>query len=184
MASFAAFSAVFWNHSFKDDEEVEDTLKTQVQSLCDWRPPSGEGGSRSPPGDATSSQSGLGGRFWGGAQANEPDAPPRTTEWDGDGRPVHLLKQSKGKSTPGNRASADSRVLNLRHRTALAAAGVVHDIEPNPGPSARGRRSRGEERANGRRERRRARRRLARIPGPGGRAVRRVSGECERVVVT
>ena len=79
---------------------------------------------------------------------------------------------------------ADSRVLSLRHRTALAAVGLAHDIEPNPGPSARGRRSRGEVRRIRRREVRRNRRRVARGPGPGGRAVTQVRDGCERVVVT
>ena len=64
--------------------------------------------------------------------------PPGTTEWNGDGRPGHLLNQNKGISTPGNRVSADSRVLNLRHRTALAAAGVVHDVEPRQKKPGRG----------------------------------------------
>ena len=75
-------------------------------------------------------------------------------------------------------------MLSLRHRTALAAAGVVHDGEPNPGPSACGRRGRGEVRANRRTERRRDRRRIVRRPGPGGRAVSLLRGGCERVVVT
>ena len=57
---------------------------------------------------------------------------------------------------------------------------MVYDVEPNPGPSARGRRGRGEVGAN----RRRDRRRLVSRPGPGGRAVRLVRGGCERVVVT
>ena len=167
--------------ALEDDEDYDDEDETH---LCDWWPPSGEGGSRSFNKDATNSQSGPGERFRGGAQASDPDAPPGTTEWNGDGRPVHLLNQHTGKSTPWNRVPADSRVLNLRHRTALAAAGLVHDVEPNPGPSARGRRSRGEVRVNRRRLGRRVRRRLARGPGPGGRAVRVVRDGCERVVVT
>ena len=66
----------------------------------------------------------------------------------------------------------------------LAVVGLTHDVELNPGPSARGRRSVREVRRSRRRERRRNRRREARGPGPGGRAVRVVRGGCERVVVT
>ena len=168
--------------------ELEDRIKKPqilLNGLCDWWPPSGAGGARSPLGEATNSQSGIGGSCWGGARADEPDTPPRTTEWDEDGRPIHLLKQLKGTCTPGNLSvSVEPRVLSLRHRTALAVAGVVHDVETNPGPSARGRRSRGEERGIGRREGRRVRRRLAKIPGLGGKAVKRVRDGCERVVMT
>ena len=96
----------------------------------------------------------------------------------------HLSNQNNGIRTPGTRESVAPRVLSLRHRSVLAAARLVHDVEPNPGPSARGRRSRGEVRGNRRRERRRNRRRQARGPGPGGRAVKLVRGGCERVVVT
>ena len=35
-------------------------------------------------------------------------------------------------------------VLNLKHRAMLAAARLVNDVEPDPGPSTRGRRRRGE----------------------------------------
>ena len=144
----------------------------------------GEGGSRSPSGDATKYQSGPGWRSWGVARAGAPDVPPGTTEWAGVCRPGHLPNQNKGESTPGTRESATPMVLSLRHRTALAAARLAHDVEPNPGPSARGRRSPREVRRRRRCERRRERRRRARGPGPGGRAVRAVRGGCERVVVT
>ena len=136
-------------------------------------------------GDATEHQSGPGRRSWGVARAGAPDAPPGTTEWDGVCRPGHLLNQHKGRRTPGTSEAVSLRVLSLRHRAALAAARLAHDVEPNPGPSARGRRSRGEVRRRRRRERRRERRRVARGNGPGGRAVRVVrGGGCERVVVT
>ena len=118
------------------------------------------------------------------AQVGAPDAPPGTTEWAGECHPGHLLKQNKGDCTPGTRVSAASRVLSLRHLTVITAARLAHDVESNPGPSARGRRSRGEERRRRRRERRRNRRRAARGPGPGGEAVRVVRGGCERVIVT
>ena len=110
--------------------------------------------------------------------------PPGTTEWAGECHPGHLPKQNNGDCTPGTCVTATSRVLSLRHRTVLAVVGLTHDVELNPGPSARGRRSVREVRRSRRRERRRNRRREARGPGPGGRAVRVVRGGCERVVVT
>ena len=95
-----------------------------------------------------------------GAQVDVPDASPGATEWAEECRLNHLPKQHTGMRTPGFHPPAVLRVLSLRQLAALVAARLAHDVESNPGPSARGSRGRGEARARRRREKRNERRRV------------------------